>query len=221
MVRFLGLSAMLVIGAILGPVLFAAIAASLPPTGDWTRMSPEHVRNRDIGLMLDALDEREKQSNYITRYSVNPPPDGRECGYDPDSVFPGKYDQLLKSRTGKKYIDYMGYRALDRWRSGQIDESIEAAIRDRVQVSRFEAGFLRRCIQQTSFSGLCADHVDALRQNAYAGVDRKIAKREHSTMYGHEDNVVCALVDGVAARKGLPLAKPFDQRYADEHRSPF
>ncbi|MFM5895521.1 MAG: hypothetical protein ACKOQM_13975 [Novosphingobium sp.] len=221
MVRLLVLSAMLVIGAILGPVIFAAIAASLPPTGDWARESPEDVRNREIGLMMGALDEREKQSNYITRYSMRPPPDGKECGYDPDSVFHGKYDQLLKSTAGKQYAVYRGYWALDRWRSGQIDEAIEAAIRDRVQISKFEAGFLRRCIQQTSFSGLCADQVDALRQKAYAGVDRKMAKREHSTMYGHEDNVVCAFVDGVAARKGLPLAKPFDQRYADDNGSPF
>ena len=222
MIRFLGLSAMLVIGAILGPVLFATIAASLPPTGDWANMSAAEVRNREIGLMMDALEQRQKQSNYITRYSTIPPPDGKECGYDPDRVLPGKFDQLLKARTAKKYTDYLGYWALNRWRSDLIDESIEAAIRDRVKIDRFEAGFLRRCIQQTSFSGVCADRVNDLRQKAYAGVDRKAARVENGSMlFGHEDNVVCSFIDGVAARKGLPLSKTFDQKYADDNGSPF
>ena len=220
--RLFCIAGLLAVGAIFGPLISAAISTAEPASGKWAQMSAEQLRMTEIGMLMEALDTRKKQSNQIVRYSVTPPPDGKECGYDPDRIFPDKYNHMLKSRTEHSYDDYLGYWALDRWRSDLIDRAIDAEIASRMKMDRFEAGFLRRCIQQTMFSGVCADQVEKLEQAAYEGVDRRAAKsRQDFLLFGAEDNVVCTFVDGVAARKGLPLSKPFDQKYADQNGSPY
>ena len=96
--------------------------------------------------------------------------------------------------------------ALDRWRSENSGEawirSITAEINTRF--TPFEIGFLRRCIEGTLFAGLCMKKVERFRDI----VPR--FKRTHETEIlaeGDEDRVVCTFVDGVAARKGIPLSR--------------
>ena len=144
---------------------------------------------------------------------------GKECGYVPNEIFPNKYDQFENSRAHHIYSDYLGYWVLNRWRSDQIDRAIDLAIQSRIKLSSREAKFLRLCIQQTLFSGICADRVNALSSTAYSHIDSQVAKRTNDmALFGHQDNVVCSFVDGVAARRGLRLSKSINPQHSKEHR---
>ena len=214
MPRFLRLTACFVLGAILGPVLIAAVS-SVYPSADDKYLEPKEA---EVGRLVAAYRAQLPERHLFV--TVIPPPDGRECGYDPQAVFPDKWDSIAQSRKTGTFAAYEGYYALNRWRNNNEDEAYIEAIRKRLteNLSHFEAGFLRRCIQNTIFSSQCMAKVKSIGSE----VERFDPKRRTYLLAGgHEDQVVCLYVDGVATRKGMTLSKPFDQHYADTHRRPW
>jgi hypothetical protein len=139
-----------------------------------------------------------------------PTPYGKECGYDPDQVLPDADDAFASARRTKSYVDREGYFWLHRWRNEAQGRAVHNAISAELtkSLSRFQAAFLRRCMQGTLASNLCYDKIGDLVDRAYSKIDYPKALTQSDFMlFGHEDDVVCSFVDGVAARRGIPLAK--------------
>ncbi len=209
--KALGLLLIFGLGVVVGPLLYALIAAAMPP-----RQIPVVSANEaEVGRLIAVY--RAELDRGRLFMSIIPPPNGKECGYDPEKVFPGQFSGMAEARRAGSFSDYEGYYALDKWRNQQRDEGYIAAIHMKMakDMSRFEAGFLRRCIQSTVFAGWCKQRVAAFADQ----VDRfGPESRNFFIGGGHEDRVVCRYVDGVAARNGLPLAPVFNQETADRAR---
>ena len=211
MLKFLRLIVIFALGAILGPVLIAGIAAAMPPFGN--QLLPP--KDAEIGKLVQAYRSQLPVGRLFM--TVIPPPDGKECGYEPEKVFPGGWDSMIDSHRSGQFSDYAGYYALHKWREGSEDDGFIEAIREQLgkDLSRFESGFLGRCIQSTVFASQCMAKVEAIG----AKVRRFDPKRQSQTLAGgHEDNIVCLYVDGVAARHAIRLSPPFSQQFADSHR---
>ena len=201
LVRIAGAFLLLAMGATLGPVLIAAIAA---------RVNQEQPfgfgEMREAERLVAAY--RQRLPRHLLFLTIFGPDNGAECGYDPSEVFPDEIDQLTDSVRKQKFNDYAGYYALDQWRNRSRDEEWIAAIRDKIdeQMSRFEVGFLRRCIEATIFSPICMKRVSEF------GDSEEIPRFDHNRLTrtimgeGIEDQIVCTYVDGVAARKKLTLS---------------
>jgi hypothetical protein len=182
-----------VIGAVFGPVAIAIAGATFAPA-----KSPN-------GYVVEAAKLVEAyQSNLepgLLFLSIVPPEDGAECGYKADAIFPGGILALNR----QTYTDYEGYFVLDKWRNESRDKAWIRAITLQIdqRLSPFEAGFLRRCIQGTLFAKLCMDRV-----SGFGDTTPRFDRKEKTGVPGdgNEDRVVCTFVDGVAARKGIPLA---------------
>lgn len=186
----------LCVGTILGPVVIAATMAKLAPAKTRIGTSAEAEK------LVDAYMARLEPG--ILFMTVVIPSDGEECGYDPEAVFPDGMVAMAKAR-GQKYVDYEGYYALNRWRRESRDQAYIRAIIRQIdkEMTPFEAGFLRRCIESTLFSDLCMRKVETFGDT----VPRFGPKvKTGLPAEGEEDRVVCSFVDGVAARKGIPLS---------------
>jgi hypothetical protein len=187
--------ASLTIGTIFGPLVVAAAAAAIAPA---TGRNGEVI---EATKLVEAYQNRlEPGLLFLTLVA---PDDGAECGYDPDTVFPGGIEALAGNGS---YTDYLGYFALYRWRNANKDDawirSITASIGQRM--TPYEAGFLRRCIEGTLFADLCMAEVREIGETV-PRFDRK--QKTGLLAEGHEDRVVCTFVDGVAARKGIRLSR--------------
>ena len=195
--RCLIAATLLLVGAIFGPVIIAvggAARAAKPIT------FPGHQRN-EADLLVRAY--RDRLPVGFLFMTVAMPEDGKECGYDPQEVFPKSFEQFEGSARQKKYSDYAGYWVLDHWRSQSSDDEWLGAVTQKIDddMSDFEAGFLRRCIEGTLFSSLCMKEVAPYGDR----IERFDHKRPASPLrgFGVEDQIVCTYVDGVAARHGM------------------
>lgn len=186
----------LTVGAIFGPILIAALAAALWPSTD------RFGEPDEASKLVDAYQDRLEPG--LLFLTILPPEDGAECGYRPDDVFPGGFDEMIEARRNRSYADYEGYRALDSWRSRNRDEDWIAAIATQIdeEMTPFEAGFLRRCIEATIFADMCMKRVEGYG-NSLPRFDGDWER--YSLAGGDEDKVVCTFVDGVAARRGIAL----------------
>ena len=177
----------LVAGTALGPVVIAAGAAAMT-TEDSGMLEDEAAK------LVDAY--RDQLPVHVLFLSITPPPDGEECGYDPETIFPDFY------RHGRADTDYLGYDALHQWRINRIDEAwidaITTSIRDRM--SPFQIGFLRSCIETTLFADRCAREVERFGDTVPRYFHLRVAEG-----VGFENRVVCSFVDGIAARRRVPL----------------
>jgi hypothetical protein len=194
----------LALGAVFGPVAIAGGAAAF-------RGSPDALdRVSEAEKLVDAY--RDQLPRHVLFLTLAPPPDGEECGYQPEIIFPGGVQARYPQGRTDLYADYQGYLELDRWRRSRRDEAwiraITATIHDRM--SEFQIGFLRRCIQSTLFAGLCAKEVERIGDTVPRYGRPRINEAE-----GFEDRVVCTFVDGVAARRGVALS-PADRVFTDE-----
>lgn len=180
-------------GAVVGPLLIAAAAAALGQESDG--YGPGEAER-----LVDAYRDQLPRGHMFL--SLAAPPDGEECGYNREIVRE-RSPATPSGGSRDAYSDYQGYAALNRWRGERRDEAwiraITASIDERF--SDFKIGFLRRCIESTLFAGLCANEVeqfgDTVPRFGRSGVDNA---------QDLEDRVVCTFVDGVAARKRIPLS---------------
>jgi hypothetical protein len=195
----------LAVGAVFGPVAIAGGAAAFRGS------RPDAMgRASEVEKLVDAY--RDRLPRHVLFLTLVPPPDGEECGYDPETLFPDRVQAMHPQGRTDVYADHQGYRELDRWRSRRRDEAwiraITAAIHNRM--SEFQIGFLRRCIQSTLFAGLCAKEVERIGDTV-----PRYGRPRINEAQGFEDRVVCTFADGVAARRGVALA-PADRIFADE-----
>ena len=149
LVRVLGVFSLLIIGAVLGPVAIAAFSA-------WANAEDELgvTKTSEASRLVAAY--RQRLPRHRLFLSIISPEDGTECGYEVDELFPERFDGLAESVRSQSFTEYAGYYALDRWRNDSRDEEWIVAITASIgeQMSEFEAGFLRRCIEATLFSDI-------------------------------------------------------------------
>ncbi|OAN99076.1 hypothetical protein A8B75_19420 [Sphingomonadales bacterium EhC05] len=196
-----GVFSLLTIGAVAGPVAIAVISA-------WVNAEDELgvTKTSEASRLVAAY--RQRLPRHRLFLSIIPPEDGTECGYEVDDVFPDGFGRLVEAVRSQRFTEYAGYYALDRWRNKNRDEEWIAAITTSIdeQMSDFEAGFLRRCIEATLFSDIC------MKQVAAYGDSGKIPRFDHTRPIspfsgtGIEDQIVCTYVDGVAVRNGISLS---------------
>ena len=192
-------ASLLMAGAVLGPVMIAAGGAAIAAN---SVDSPMYKRN-EADLLVRAYRER-LRVGYLFM-SVIMPENGKECGYDPDIIFPESSEQLATSARERKYTEYAGYWVLDRWRNQTADDEWLGAVTQKIDddMSDFEAGFLRRCIEATLFSSACMKRVEPYGD--------RVVRFEHNRPawpprgFGIEDQIVCTYVDGIAARRGMKV----------------
>lgn len=201
--RRIGLATVLLgAGALLGPVVFAAIGAAV---GTSQKTYPLVSKGAVAFRLVEAYRARLPRGRLFT--SVDAPKDGRECGYENAKVFPGAMDQFGVSARTNRFTYYSGYWVLDHWRNDNRNaewvDGIGQAIAE--DMSAFEIDFLRRCIEATAFAPICMKKV-AQYGNTVSHFNRP---QTPSPLlgYGSEDQIVCTYVDGVAARRGVPLAE--------------
>ena len=133
------------------------------------------------------------------------PPDGSECGYEPSDLF-GEGDYRASSFVSGQADAYAGYLTLDKWRDDLSDEKYVEEIIGRIADthSTFAIEALRGCIEATAFSAMCMHCVSRAGEGVarYAN-GRLIPGTQDRSL---EDQIVCRYLDGVAARRGLPMA---------------
>lgn len=191
-----------VAGAVLGPIIIAAAGAAIVTAQE------DHLKYREANALVDAYRGRLKPNKLFL--TVIGPDDGEECGYKPEDVLPDRDEGYAEARRLGRYTDYEGYQALYYWRIYSQDESYIDRIKESVaeRVSPYEVSFLKRCIESTILSSICMKRVETFGTLVERfPTDRK--PFEHAL--GYRDRVICTFVDGVAARKGIPLA-PLDAR---------
>lgn len=195
-------AALLIAGAVLGPVVFAAIGAALFAYQNHDTIEAAN----ETALLIEAYQQQLPIGRLFL--TILPPEDGGECGYDPEELFPDASDEFEHSMQERRFSYYAGYYALDRWRNKSRDDEYITAIAANIeaQTSVFEVGFLRRCITSTLFRPICMEKVSGFS----SGVDRFDHSREPfpALGWGIEDEIVCTYADGVAARRGIPLMTP-------------
>lgn len=123
---------------------------------------------------------------------------GASCGYDPEKLAP----ETTSKADRERYTDeLMASITGERWWVEEQDDIWLSDIADRISNSNsaFTVSFLRRCIEGTALRPLCISHVSQLDQGVEYSpkkldLRRAIAKRAY-----------CTFVDGVAAKRGIPL----------------
>jgi hypothetical protein len=201
-------------GALVGPILIAGGLSIFPggPADD----AFGNEKSVEASRLIDAYRARLPRGILFT--SMIAPPNGKECGYDPDTVFPGGMSRMGRAWHDKIWVDYAGYYALNQWRWKSWDDAWISEITQQIgkDMSLSRIRFLRLCIESTVVSRTCMAEVEKYGDR----VERFNKEREnpYTIPGGHEDRVVCTYVDGVAARRGLPLSPAFDQKLADRYR---
>ena len=186
----------LAFGTIFGPLLLVTIAAATSQTtGPYGEVT-------EASRLIDAYRSRSPTGNLFLTLEM--PMDDLACGYDFDQVFPDNLTAMTEFHQMNTYSDFEGYYALLAWRGKSQDEdwleTIAVALND--QMSPFELGFLRRCIEATLFSSLCMNRVERYGD----AVPRFDQRANYGLAAGDEQRVICTFIDGVAARRGIPLS---------------
>jgi hypothetical protein len=196
--KILGALGLFLIGAVFGPLLFAALAAFSPAKGKFGD-SIESIK------LVDAY--RDELPEQILWMSILPPDSEYECGYETDSVFS---DDSGHAEVETPMLDYAAYLTLIRWRNEQADSAWISRITEKIDssFSDYQKSFLRRCIETTLFKANCMKVVEDFGNNVKRFADRDGPKSPEELI---SSQILCNFVDGVAARKGIALKT--------EHRS--
>lgn len=185
-------------GAIFGPLLIAGIAALHDDTLGMYEPS-------EATKLVEAYQSKLPPLRLFL--TVEPPDEGKACGYEPSQLFPTGIDEMASARKEKRFSDYEGYYALEGWASDLKDKAFVAEITEKIEktMDRREMEFLRHCIQSTLFSGVCMREVEKFGDR----VER--FPNEPRDWYflasGHEQEVICTYLDAIAARRGLAIPK--------------
>lgn len=202
MLRWLRIVAFLVTGAIFGPLAIAALFA-LMPDGPWPPAAYALLREHD---------DRDWREPYTRDDWLNTTE--RDCGYDLDRLLVDPPDESAAEAT-RRILDVnwewwprRSYNAVH-WLRRSNREYLLTRLRGEHLVansSPYERRFLLACMRGTLFAPLCERRVRTLlgewRWQSIA--PRSIGDRLRDP--GMRETV-CVFLDGVAARRGLPLAK--------------
>ena len=158
----------LAVGATIGPVAIAAVSALASsyrqpdPYGVYDAQ-PDFYHSSEAAKLVQAYREH-LPTGVLFSATVYSPKDGTLCGYKPEEIFPDSMESVKKTARSRVFTDYAGYSVLDGWRNETQDKEWISAITASVddQMSKFEIGFLRRCIEATLFAPLCMRRVAEL-----------------------------------------------------------
>jgi hypothetical protein len=80
-------------------------------------------------------------------------------------------------------------------------------------LSPFSATFLHQCIESSVFSSLCDRRLGGIL-GGFRWPDDPSQLRQFATADGQirQEKTICTYLDGVAARRGIPLGTPRDKR---------
>lgn len=188
----------LVLGALLGPLAFAALSSAT------AKEDREHAAFEEAVKLSDRYIEAQPRLQlYLSLMSPDILYD--HCGHDFDQLFPDIMDDLEALHAIGRYSDYEGFEAIDelRRRNGLEVRRTGLAMELEDRLSHFELGFLRRCIDATMFSGLCMQKVADIDTDL--SDDAEVFSRVFIPGAGEEPQIICTYLDGVAARRNLPL----------------
>ena len=189
--KMIVLSGLFVTGAVLGPLLIAALGALSPEKGKFGQSA-------EAAMLVDSY--RDALPEQILWLTIPSPELEKKCGYETDSVFDG-------IRTGTQedpMLDYAAYVTLNGWLDEREDEVWVSNVTEKIDAgfSDYHKSFLRRCIEATLFKSYCMSVVEDFGNKV-----GRLSKPENAKM--QEDKIIqqieCNFVDGVAARKGIDL----------------
>ncbi len=196
------MSAIFAAGAMFGPVLIAAIAA-LDDEKEF--MPPKHDQ---AALLIEAY--RSNLPEFALFLTISQEPHAENCGYDEKNIFPDGVDAIIDARRSGRFSPLEGYMAMNHWAAKLQDENYLYAITEEIRKehSPFQIEFLRRCIQSTIFSGACMKHVSRVGDRVERFPDGP-GKDSYFPASGHEEEVICTYLDGVAARRGIAMPERY------------
>jgi hypothetical protein len=194
MIHWLRIVAFLVTGAIFGPLLWAAVAALMP--------EPQY-RLPAYGLLRE-FDSRDRT---IVSDSMDLFGEVRDCGYDADALFT-KSDQEHYPVGQWQWTPHAGYMALTFLRRSNWRDRLNDLRTRRLEAttSNFSARFLRECMRSTLFGSLCERRTRTLL-GEWKSPYRGPASAGNQLDDPGEREMICVYLDGVAVRRGVPLAK--------------
>ncbi|WP_260484002.1 hypothetical protein [Sphingomicrobium flavum] len=143
---------------------------------------------------------RETIDDHKLFLTIAMPEGGSECGYEAEDLFPSYFG---KQGTPQQKALLEGYETMEFRRRDYVDEGYFWAVAENLSedFSPYELRFLRRCIEDTILTNVCAAKVEPYGQT----VDRY----EHplaQEIRADEEAILCTYVDGAAARLGFELA---------------
>jgi hypothetical protein len=190
-------AAILVIGAVAGPLALASVDAAFAAKDKWSQW--EQTSN-----LLEAYDRQYPEPIPMTQVFDSGVED---CGYKREMVFK-KGDNIGAFEIhGTRWSPYTGYFLLENgWRSREFYLVVERRRLDYLQrrTSPFSAVFLDECIRRTIFRDVCGGRVGALLDAGHVRSSRESSRPIDAT---RQTNTICTYLDGLAARNGVPLPK--------------
>jgi hypothetical protein len=191
---------------VLGPLLFAAGTGLFAGTGEADRAL------RPVAL-LEAY--RDHWPPELSSPSRDFGAAIRNCGYEEAALFPP--GEARAPGSDEPWNPYGGYFDLLIERSRDWDRRLDELRWKRLdsQTSAFSAEFLRICMRQSLFASVCAGRVRAILEAGDLDTDsdawpQGVPRPDQS----RNDRNICVYLDGIAARRGVPLAARSDARPA-------
>lgn len=181
-------------GALIGPYAAAVVTG----WSDWRNPDPPVDAAHALLRELDIVEQTPvRMAHRETRTE--------ECGYRLSDLF-GESPALIE---GEGWSPYSGYFDLELAEGAAFDrEANLARARAVAQLSNtFHVGFLRQCLRGAPFKSPCVAYTRAMlslagipdTQSLPSGTSRPNTSRQQRTR--------CVYLDGIAARRGLPLAQ--------------
>lgn len=194
---------LIAIGAVFGPMLFGLGNAVVASQRDKNSISHDET----VARLLSAY--KSDQIGNEVMYTIDFGDSGRECGYEPDSLFDenDRFNYLISDHL--QYSDYHGYNSLYIWKFNNELYVQEKSISDflRETISPFRSSILADCIDLTVLSEFCMRRLrNTINHAGHSNIPLEQNEQRSKLMgIGAEIEVICRFIDGVAARRGIPL----------------
>jgi hypothetical protein len=165
----------------------------------------------------DGEDRLEQAYALLEAYLAQSPPDASlpyinfdsaiaECGYERDRLFAAD-----DGPTNSAWTPYGGYWDMFLARSVARRDRAEGLRADllRIRTTAFSSEFLRICLRQSLLAPLCARRVSAILEAG--GMNGPGPPPGPQIDESRRTRNICTYLDGIAARRGLPLAVPAER----------
>ena len=191
--RFAIIAGAIVLGFLMGP-LFAVAITSMK------FRDPQALQVDPAYHLLSAFDDRYPEGIITRQMDL----DGvaRDCGYTEElygrDLSPGLRDQRWTPATG--YFDLM------MWLDDEFSQEVKRrrAEQLRQHLTDYQLRFLDGCLRWTVFAGLCGGQVRHLLKQ-----ENLLSQSSLNSPFPQprRTQTICTYLDGIAARKGEPLAR--------------
>jgi hypothetical protein len=193
-------AALLIAAAVVLAPLFYAVGKGLFAGG-----SEGERRSQSIALLAAYRDHLPRELLMPGRRNFGL--DIARCGYREEQLFPAGERQFANSDL--QWTPYEGYFDLLMERDREWNQRLELMRLTRLdtETSGFSSEFLRVCMRQSLFAPVCAGRVRAILGAADLDVGNPawphgLPRPDQS----RQTRNICIYLDGLAARRGLPLA---------------